>query len=703
MKSVWALLKDTIKKFSADPILRLSAATAYYSIFSIAPLLVLIAGLAALVFGEQKVSEEVGRQLTSFVGPQATHMIQSMMTAQKKSGGLLAVIIGGIALVFGATAVFTQLQESLNIIWGVRAKPGHGTWLFVRDRVLSLAMVLGIGFLLLVSMALSTAVNAFTHFVGQAISLPDWMAPFFEGLASFVVISVLFTLIFKILPDVKIRWRDVWVGAIGTAALFSGGKYLLGLYLSHETDVSAYGAGSAFVVILLYVYYASVILYFGAEFTQVYAQHQGVKIEPSQYAVNDRDRRRKHLTQSFRHGAAKHSEKESAKAHKPKKHRGFWRRRARDLWIAIPTIGILLVGIRLALPYLALDYVNHTLKQVEGFDAGVKNVRINLYRGAYTIQGIQFVKTNADVTAPFLKIPEMDISVEWKELFHGAFVGKIVVNRPEINFENGPTEQEKQVGMHKNWKQTLEKLLPFTINRFQVNDGAIRFSDPHRNPPVALAVTNLFATATNLTNVRDEKVALPAGLIAYANTTGNGALKLQLHMNPFADTPTFKMTASLTNVDLTALNDFMKSYGHFDVQHGTFATFLDIAAAHEHYQGYVKPFFYNLQIFSWQEAKHENILHDFWEAIVAGVSHVLRNQPYDQLATTIPISGTFESGGNVDLWTTIGGILQNAFIRALLPKLNQPAVPLPPPQGPDTSQSTGAHPTSSKNDSKEKK
>lgn len=280
-----AILKESVKGFLNDPLFALSAATAYYAIFSIAPLLVLVVGLTALVFGENRVQQEVGRQLQSFVGPKATHIIQSMMAAQFQGGSTLAVIVGAAALVIGASAVFSQLQASLNTIWGVQAKPGKGLWLFIRDRFLSLAMILAIGFLLLVSMALTAFVNTFTHYAGAAMSLPDWLVPFFDSFISFLVISTLFALIFKFLPDVKIRWRDVWVGALGTGAFFSAGKYLLGQYLSHETSVSAYGAGSAFVVILLYVYYSSLILYLGAEFTRAYTTHRGRRIQPSKYAA----------------------------------------------------------------------------------------------------------------------------------------------------------------------------------------------------------------------------------------------------------------------------------------------------------------------------------------------------------------------------------------------------------------------------------
>lgn len=285
MKVIWAVLKDTFKQFFKDPVIRLSAATAYYSIFSIAPLLVLVIGLAGFIFSQDQIHNEVNRQLKSFVGPKATDVIQSMMSARAKHGSKLAVFVGTIGLIFGSTAVFVQLQNSLNTIWGVKAKPGRGLWHFIRDRLLSLAMILAVGFLLLVSMALTTLVNSLTYYIGHVAALPDWLAPTFETLISFLVIAILFALIFKVLPDVKILWRDVMVGAIGTSALFTTGKYLLGLYLSHETDISAYGAGSAFIIILLYVYYSSLILYLGAEFTQVYVRHHGRRIEPKSYAT----------------------------------------------------------------------------------------------------------------------------------------------------------------------------------------------------------------------------------------------------------------------------------------------------------------------------------------------------------------------------------------------------------------------------------
>jgi membrane protein len=285
----WAALQETFNEFLQDRAMRLAAATAYYAIFSIGPLLVLVVGLAGLVFGEDTVRRAATEQIRSFVGENSAKLIGSMMSAQHKGGSTWATVLGATALVVGATGAFGQLQDSLNTIWGVTTKPGESVGAFLRDRFLSMAMVLGVGFVLLVSMALSTFVVAFAGYIGGLVSLSPWLVPAFNSFADFVVITLLFALIFKVLPDVKIQWRQVWIGALGTALLFTGGKFLLSLYLAHETSASAYGAGSAFVVILLYIYYASIILYFGAEFTQVYARRLGTRFVPSKYAVHITD------------------------------------------------------------------------------------------------------------------------------------------------------------------------------------------------------------------------------------------------------------------------------------------------------------------------------------------------------------------------------------------------------------------------------
>jgi membrane protein len=285
LKTMWKICKATAREFSAVPTLSLAAATAYYAAFSIGPLLVVVIALAGVAFGEGEVKQAVGHQLEGFVGMKSADLVKSMMSAQLHGQGITATLVGMLALAFGATAVFGQLQASLNTIWGIAARTDRGFWLLVRDRLLSMAMVLAIGFLLLVSLALSAFVSAFANYVGRLTSLPEWLVPALDNVISFGLTSLLFALIFMVLPDVKLRWRDVAVGATSTALLFIGGQFLLGVYLRHEISASAYGAGSAFIVILLYIYYAAVVLYIGAEYTKVLAGRRNDALELSPYAV----------------------------------------------------------------------------------------------------------------------------------------------------------------------------------------------------------------------------------------------------------------------------------------------------------------------------------------------------------------------------------------------------------------------------------
>lgn len=286
LKKGWPILKGTFSEFGEDNALRLSAALAYYAIFSLGPLLIITVGVAGLAFGHQAVRQQVEQQLQSMMGPNAARMVDSMMAAQHKSGSSLgATIVGIVVLLFGASGVFGQLQDALNTIWEVKSKPGAGLWKFLQSRFLSLTMVLGTGFLLLVSMALTTFLNAATGALGSRFGFSEVLAHVVNFGVSFAVITLLFAMIFKYLPDVKVPFRKVWVGALGTALLFTIGKYLLALYLGRASTTSSYGAAGSVVLILMWIYYASLILFFGAEFTQVYARQTGAQVVPSELAV----------------------------------------------------------------------------------------------------------------------------------------------------------------------------------------------------------------------------------------------------------------------------------------------------------------------------------------------------------------------------------------------------------------------------------
>jgi membrane protein len=287
-----AIFKNTFTEFGEDKAMRLGAALAYYSVFSLAPLLLIAIGVAGLLFGEKYAHQQVSEQLSGLLGAGAAQTLESMMAARDKDSSLVATIVGMGILIFGASGVFGQLQDALNTIWEVKPKSRGGIWGFIRTRFLSMAMVLGTGFLLLVSLILTTVVSAAAGYMERITSVPESVLHVVNLILAFGVVTLLFAMIFKFLPDVNVKWRDVVIGAIGTALLFTGGKYLLGLYLGRETVASAYGAAGSFVVLLLWVYYSSLILLFGAEFTQVYAKQTGSWIAPSANArpVTDEER-----------------------------------------------------------------------------------------------------------------------------------------------------------------------------------------------------------------------------------------------------------------------------------------------------------------------------------------------------------------------------------------------------------------------------
>jgi membrane protein len=284
-KETFAVVKAAFKEFMEDKATRLAAALAYYAIFSIGPLLFVLVALAGWRFGEDAIRGQIHGQIAAMVGEEPAKTIESMMAAKKLGTSPITTILAVVTLMIGASGVFGQLQDALNTVWEVKAKPGMGLWAFLRDRFLSMSMVLVLGFLLLISMVLTTAVQALVERGGQLLPIPDAVTSILSAVTSFIVVALLFAMIYKFLPDVKLSWKDVGVGALVTAGLFTGGKYLLGLYLGREGMASSYGAAGSVVVILLWVYYSAMILLFGAEFTQAYVKQRGHKVQYSKYAV----------------------------------------------------------------------------------------------------------------------------------------------------------------------------------------------------------------------------------------------------------------------------------------------------------------------------------------------------------------------------------------------------------------------------------
>jgi len=284
---VFSLLKNTTTAFSNDNAFKLSASLSYYTIFALGPLLIIVISLSAIFYGKEVVEGRLQEQLSHLLGSDAALQIQNILrNAQQTHATTLGAIIGFIVLFIGATGVFTEIQGSINFIWSVRAKPKKSWLKYLLNRLISFSLIIGLGFVLLVSLI----INALLTLLSETLTrkFPHFPVGLFNLANSVIILTVitcLFTVIYKVLPDAIIAWKDAWIGSIFTAALFLLGKFLIGYYLGKSNLGVTYGTAASVVIILAWVYYSSLILYFGAEFTKVYALHSGEGIRPKETAV----------------------------------------------------------------------------------------------------------------------------------------------------------------------------------------------------------------------------------------------------------------------------------------------------------------------------------------------------------------------------------------------------------------------------------
>lgn len=285
-RSLWKLFREAFNAWNSDKIPRHGAALAYYTVLSLVPLLIVLISLIGLIFGREAAQQHILEQTTNLMGPQSGDAIKQMIEhATQPTTGTIAMLVGVATLLLGASGVFAQLQDSLNTIWRVEPKEGRGLWGLIRDRFISISAVLGTGFLLLVSLVLSAALAAFGKWYSGWLPAPEFVLQVLELVISLFVIAGLFALMFKMLPDARIAWSDVWVGALLTALLFTIGKFAIGLYLGKSDVGSAYGSAGSLVIMLVWIYYSAQIVLFGAEFTRVYANEMGSRIVPAENAV----------------------------------------------------------------------------------------------------------------------------------------------------------------------------------------------------------------------------------------------------------------------------------------------------------------------------------------------------------------------------------------------------------------------------------
>jgi membrane protein len=273
---VTAFLREVVQEWSKDNALTLGAALAYYTIFSMAPLLVLAIAVAGLVFGRAAAQGEIVAQIQGMLGASGAELIESMIErASEPASGMLATVISLATMLFGASGVFGQLQGSLNQIWGAEGARRTGVKGQLQRRAASFSMILVMGFLLLVSLALSALISGLHSFIDEYFTVPSELLSLANVSVSFMIVMAMFAMIFKLLPDARIEWRDVWLGAAVTALLFTLGKSLIGIYLGRAGITSVYGAAGSLVLVLLWVYYSAQLLFLGAEFTEVYSRRFG--------------------------------------------------------------------------------------------------------------------------------------------------------------------------------------------------------------------------------------------------------------------------------------------------------------------------------------------------------------------------------------------------------------------------------------------
>lgn len=323
------------------------------------------------------------------------------------------------------------------------------------------------------------------------------------------------------------------------------------------------------------------------------------------------------------------------------------------------------------------DYVNKKLSEMPGYRGHVAAITLHLWRGAYEIHKVDVVKTNGDVPVPFFSAPLVDLSIEWAALLNGALVGKIYFNQPQLNFVNAPSEEDSQVGIDQPWTEKIRQLFPLKINRFVVHDGEVHYRDFHKNPKVDVVFDHVRMLATNLTNRQKISKTLHANIEIQGRPLRVGDLRSKIDLDPYAARPTFSSQTEMKGVPLVKLNDFAKAYAGITFEGGMLRVAAELDATNGAFTGYVEPVFNHMSIFN---PAHDasNPIDFVWQAIVGGLTRIVRNQPKDRFGTRVPLSGTFEDPKPAILQTAFN-VFKNALIKAFAGKLkDNPKLPTVP-------------------------
>lgn len=327
-----------------------------------------------------------------------------------------------------------------------------------------------------------------------------------------------------------------------------------------------------------------------------------------------------------------------------------------------------LIAIRIALPYVILHFANKTLAGIDGYYGHVEDIDLAIYRGAYKIKDMYLNKkdTVTNVQTDFFNTRVIDLSIHWSALFEGKIVGELELTDPVLRFTKDKVEPKEIQKDSTDFKKLLDDFMPLKINRFEIMNGLIQYVDNGSSPKVDIEMTNTHILAENLTTEKSETL-LPSTVKASANLY-DGTLDFNMKLDALADKPTFDMNAELKNTSLPELNEFFKAYGNFDINKGTMGMYTEVAARDNKFVGYVKPIIKDLDVVG-KEDKNDALFNKFWERIIGGAGVILKNQKHDQVATKVPMEGTF-TNASTNIWYAAIDVLRNAFIRALQPSID---------------------------------
>jgi hypothetical protein len=341
-------------------------------------------------------------------------------------------------------------------------------------------------------------------------------------------------------------------------------------------------------------------------------------------------------------------------------------KKRKKLAIILGSVLLLLIAIRIALPYILLKLVNKELQNIPGYTGHVDDIDVALIRGAYKIKSIKLEKTGGKIPVPFFSAPLIDLSLQWASLFHGRIVGEIEVDQPILNFVKGPTEETSQTKIDSSWTDVVKKLMPLKLNKFEIVEGQIHYRDYHSKPTFDIYTKQVHILAENLSNAEKNKDLLPSTITASADVYG-GKATASMKMDALAKTPTFDGKAKLEGMNLVNLNNFIDAFAKFDIKSGEISIYTEAAAKDGRITGYTKPIIKNLKVLNWEKDK-EKPLKIAYEAVVEAVAWIFKNHNKEQLATKVEFEGNIKNP-NIDIWYLIGQVLKNAFIQALYPSL----------------------------------